>query len=256
MSEDLKFFYDEHKNFSDRRLTEYYLSPGIRCKFDLLKKHIKKFVQFSLGVDLGCSGNSFLYFTDKVLHKCFFDIASKPLNQYKINRYWNPICGDIARLPYRDKSLDFISALDVLEHVSDDVSAISEISRILKKDGVALITVPHKMEYYTDQDRLIGHFRRYELTYLILSFKKFNLKVFKVFGVYGQLMRVENVQSKDPEKLEKSLSNLRNRYEKNLLFKKIWDVFVWIAAKVMRIDVKHQRIDKIMNIGIIFKKEI
>ncbi|MBN1800457.1 MAG: class I SAM-dependent methyltransferase [Candidatus Lokiarchaeota archaeon] len=254
MSEDLKFFYEKHKNFSDRRLTEYYLSPGIRCKFDLLRKHIKKFRHFSAGVDLGCSGNSFLYFTNKVIQKCFFDIATKPLEQYTINRFWNPLCGDISRLPYRNASLEFVSALDVLEHVSDDRVAISEISRILKKDGIVLVTVPHKMEYYTAQDRLIGHYRRYELEPLMIIFRQFNLIAFKVFGVYGQLMRVENIQSRDPEKLETSLSKLRNRYENNLLFQKIWNVFVWIAAKVMRIDVKHQHVDKIMNIGIFFQK--
>ncbi|MFX1239447.1 MAG: methyltransferase domain-containing protein, partial [Promethearchaeota archaeon] len=203
----------------------------------------------------GCSGNSFLYFTDKVRKKCFFDIAIKPLIQYVSNAIFNPSCGDLTRLPFRKESFDFISALDVLEHVFNDKLAISEISRILKDRGVVLVTIPHSMKNFSKQDEIIGHYRRYELDQIVEMFKENGLKPFKTFGVYGQLMRIEKIQSKDPEKLEDNLTKLRMKYDSNLLFQKIWRVFVWIAAKVMRIDVKHQPLDKIMNIGIAFQKQ-
>ena len=255
MNKNVKHFYDDHKNFADRRVSEYFLSPGIRCKFDLLKKNVDKKRNFKIGVDLGSSGNSILYYLDNIKNKSFLDLAHIPLHQYRSKSFFHPICGDLTKLPYRDDSFDFVSALDVLEHVKDDKLAISEISRILIKNGLVIITVPHSMKYYTKQDKLIGHYRRYEIKQLISTFMKFNLQNLKIFSVYGQLMRFADIQSIDPEMIEERLSNLRNKYETKIVFRHLWRCFVWIGSKAMKLDAKHQPLKKGMNIALIFKKQ-
>ncbi|NVM19059.1 MAG: class I SAM-dependent methyltransferase [Candidatus Lokiarchaeota archaeon] len=251
----LKDFYDKHKNFSFRTLSDYYLSPGIRCKFDLLKENINTKRIFSHGIDLGSSGNSILSFLDNIKHKSFFDIADLPLNQYKNNNVCYPICGDLNNLPYRDGTFDFISALDVLEHIKNDRLAVSEISRILKKNGIVVITVPHRMKYYTNQDRIIGHYRRYEINQIISIFNKFNLINLRIFGVYGRLMIIADIQSTNPKKIEDNLINLRNKYESNTLFRKLWNIIVGILSKFMKIDAKYQSNNRIRNMGLIFIKK-
>ena len=129
----LRDFYDQHKNFSFRTLSEYYISPGIRCKFDLLKENVNTKRKFSFGIDLGSSGNSFLSILDNIEYKSYYDIAELPLKQYTNENKGYPLCGDLLKLPYKDETFDFISALDVLEHIKDDDLAASEIYRILKK---------------------------------------------------------------------------------------------------------------------------
>ena len=171
----LKDFYDKHKNFSCRTSTEYYISPGIKCKFDILKKNLNTKETFSSGIDLGSSGNSILLFLDKMKNKSFLDITELPLKQYRDTITYHPLCSDLKRLPYRNESFDFVSALDVLEHIKNDHLAISEISRIVKKSGIVVITVPHRMKYYTNQDQIIGHYRRYEIDEMVDLFRKFNL---------------------------------------------------------------------------------
>ena len=54
----LKDFYDQHKNFSHRTSTEYLISPGIRCKFDLIRENLDTDKIFNYAIDLGSSGNS------------------------------------------------------------------------------------------------------------------------------------------------------------------------------------------------------
>jgi SAM-dependent methyltransferase len=58
---------------------------------------------------------------------------------------------DLQQLPFDDASYDFVFASHVLEHVPDDEKAISEIRRILKPKGVAVLPVPiiaeHTVEY-------------------------------------------------------------------------------------------------------------
>ncbi|MHA1106763.1 MAG: class I SAM-dependent methyltransferase [Promethearchaeota archaeon] len=165
----------------------------------------------------------------------------------------HPLCGDITRLPYRDDSFDFISALDVLEHIKDDIKAVSEINRIIKKGGIVVITVPHRTRYYTYQDKLIGHYRRYEIEDIINLF--FDFKLVRYFGVYGQIMKISFIQSNNPIKTEESLLRLRTHYENDILFRKIWRQFVSITSRLMKLDAKFQPKRKIMNIAFIFTKK-
>jgi len=251
----LKDFYDKHKNFSLRTSTEYDISPGIKCKFDLLRANLNSKRIFENAVDLGSSGNSILFFLDNILQKNFYDIADLPLKQYKNINSCHPLCGDLVKLPYRDKSFNLLTALDVLEHIKDDEIAVSEISRILKKNAIIVITVPHRMKFYTNQDRLIGHYRRYEISGIISLFEKYNLKNIKIFGVYGQLMKIADIQSTNPKKTEQSLINLRIKYERNVAFRQVWNLIVGLLTKLMKLDAKYHSFKKIMNIALIFKKQ-
>ncbi|MFX1311331.1 MAG: class I SAM-dependent methyltransferase [Promethearchaeota archaeon] len=250
----LKDFYNKHKNFSFRTSSEYYISPGIRCKFDLLKKNINTNKKFLHGIDLGSSGNSFLAFLDNIEYKSYYDIANLPLKQYTKERKGYPLCGDLIKLPYKDESFDFISALDVLEHIKNDTLAASEISRILKKKGLLILTVPHRMKFYSNQDKLIGHYRRYEIPQMKSLFKTSKLKLLKIFGVYGRLMRISDIQSADPKKIEETIISLRKRYETSTLFRKFWDIFVKVTSRLMKLDAKYHSLKNIMNIAFIFKK--
>lgn len=49
---------------------------------------------------------------------------------------------DITDIRYPDESFDIIICSHVLEHVPDDVKAMSEFHRVLKKNGWAILLVP------------------------------------------------------------------------------------------------------------------
>jgi SAM-dependent methyltransferase len=250
-----KNFYDNHRNFSARDLSEYYISPGIKCKFDLILEKLGSSREFYNAIDLGCSGNSILYFFNKKNHNSYLDITSTPLRNYRGFKNSHPICGDINYLPYRDNAFDFVSALDVLEHIADDENAMNEIKRIMKKDAISVITVPHRKAFFTKQDSIIGHYRRYDIQDLINLFRKSEIKkIIEIFGVYGLIMKVSIVQSRDPKKIEDSLLKLRENYAKKYGFRLVWNVIVKLISKLMKIDAKYQPINKVMNIACIFKK--
>jgi SAM-dependent methyltransferase len=69
------------------------------------------------------------------------------------------LAGDQVPLP--DASLDYVTALDVLEHVPDDVAAVRGFHRLLKPGGIAVVTVPASMALWSDWDVALHHFRRY-----------------------------------------------------------------------------------------------
>ena len=51
--------------------------------------------------------------------------------------------GDGQRLPLKDKSIDTVVCLQMLEHVKKPAYVLQEISRILNKEGCAIISFPH-----------------------------------------------------------------------------------------------------------------
>lgn len=69
------------------------------------------------------------------------------------------LAGD--RVPLPDASLDFVTALDVLEHTPDDRAVVAGFQRLLKPGGVALVTVPAGMALWSDWDVALHHYRRY-----------------------------------------------------------------------------------------------
>jgi SAM-dependent methyltransferase len=70
------------------------------------------------------------------------------------------LAGDQVPLP--DGSLEYITALDVLEHVPDDAAVVRGFHRLLKPGGLAVVTVPASMALWSDWDVALHHFRRYD----------------------------------------------------------------------------------------------
>lgn len=52
------------------------------------------------------------------------------------------IVSDITSIPVEDESFDYVMCTEVLEHVPDPVSALNELSRIVRKGGELIITSP------------------------------------------------------------------------------------------------------------------
>jgi predicted SAM-dependent methyltransferase len=74
---------------------------------------------------------------------------------------------DIQNLTFTDQSFDYILCNHVIEHVPNDDLAFKELSRILQKNGKAIITIPG--DYHLNstiefkQTDANGHFRHYGL---------------------------------------------------------------------------------------------
>ena len=69
--------------------------------------------------------------------------------------------GEVSALPFASEKFDLVCAFDILEHIGDDRRALSELSRVLKKEGVLIVSVPLHESYWTEFDDLVGHVRRY-----------------------------------------------------------------------------------------------
>ncbi|NJL36495.1 MAG: class I SAM-dependent methyltransferase [Leptolyngbyaceae cyanobacterium SM1_4_3] len=60
-----------------------------------------------------------------------------------------------------NKTYDIICALDVVEHIEDDKTAVQWLVDRLKPDGYLITTVPAYQWLFSDHDIALGHYRRY-----------------------------------------------------------------------------------------------
>jgi 2-polyprenyl-3-methyl-5-hydroxy-6-metoxy-1,4-benzoquinol methylase len=67
----------------------------------------------------------------------------------------------VENLAYLSESFDIITALDVLEHIDNDLAALDELFRICKPGGMLLITVPAYGFLWSEHDEALHHRRRY-----------------------------------------------------------------------------------------------
>jgi GT2 family glycosyltransferase/SAM-dependent methyltransferase len=75
--------------------------------------------------------------------------------------------GDITSMRFDCDSVDYFVCFHVLEHIADEAAALSEIHRVLRPGGTALVQVPvdwgvaETYEYDAPDPREVGHVRRY-----------------------------------------------------------------------------------------------
>ena len=70
---------------------------------------------------------------------------------------------NIENTGFSDNSFDLIVALDILEHLENDIDALKEFHRILKEDGYILISVPAYQFLWSEHDIAVHHKRRYSM---------------------------------------------------------------------------------------------
>lgn len=79
-----------------------------------------------------------------------------------------------------DGSLQYVYSLNVLEHIDDDVGALSRLRAKLAPGGLLLIYVPAFPVLYTSMDAKVGHVRRYTRTTLVSAVRAAGFQVERV----------------------------------------------------------------------------
>jgi len=85
--------------------------------------------------------------------------------------------GPAEALPFEDASFDLVTGLDVVEHLDDDVVGLSEMRRVLRPGGRALLFVPAFMFLWGVQDDISHHRRRYTRAELTDAIERAGLSV-------------------------------------------------------------------------------
>ncbi|NOZ01069.1 MAG: class I SAM-dependent methyltransferase [Deltaproteobacteria bacterium] len=112
-------------------------------------------------LDIGCGTGGTMRALDGAADFVGLDVSLKAA-RLAFRRTGNPImAGSAVAPPFLDESFDCVLALDVFEHIEDDLSAIRQVRRILRPGGVLIATVPCHPFLFSEHDEALHHVRRY-----------------------------------------------------------------------------------------------
>ena len=98
-------------------------------------------------LDLGCSTGGFLGYLHKKaccreLYGC--DVSSEAIAEAQYSYPGIKFVHISSKIPFPNSYFDVVTMLDVLEHVPNEHDVLSEITRVLVKGGVLILSVPHR----------------------------------------------------------------------------------------------------------------
>ena len=101
-------------------------------------------------IDVGCGDGYYLYILSNLgmrlsltgidFDRRALESAKKNLKDKKIKLDYGNL---MERLPFSDSTFDKAVMSEVVEHLPNDVKGLTEVRRILKKDGILILTVPN-----------------------------------------------------------------------------------------------------------------
>ena len=134
-------------------------------------------------LDIGTADALMLNYIHKHLRgtRCVGLDFSLPLLRANTNNEINLLAGDATKLPFKSNSFDAVIATAVIEHVPAPEILAKECYRVLRNDGIAILTTP--VPFFDTIASLIGHVkgedhnRRFTLTELssLLLASKFEI---------------------------------------------------------------------------------
>lgn len=153
----------EHFEMIRTRRERFWWYVGRRHLFEgLLRRRLSGPVP--VGMDAGCGPgtNETLYAGTAARWLCL-DVDRESFSRWAPGPGCQGSLAHLSALPIREGAVDLILLLDVLEHLPEERTALTEVWRSLKPDGILLASVPAFMALWSWHDEQAGHHRRYRL---------------------------------------------------------------------------------------------
>ncbi len=168
-------------------------------------------------LDVGCGTGANLLMLSKYGDAEGVDISEDALAFCRDRGLDKVRLGAGEELPYDDATFDLVTALDVVEHMDNDLAGLKEMRRVLRPGGRVLLFVPTFMFLWGLQDDVSHHRRRYRLSQLrrVLEEAGFkierttyaNITFFVPILIIRQLMRVTGLKAESENNINVSAFN-------------------------------------------------
>jgi 2-polyprenyl-3-methyl-5-hydroxy-6-metoxy-1,4-benzoquinol methylase len=147
-------------------------------------------------------------------------------------------CSTLEDLKLPENSIATIGAFDVLEHLENPQTFLSEVFRVLEPGGLFICSVPAYQWLFSDFDVSIGHYRRYTKKMIEGSLLSSGLEMVSTRYLFGFLVPVAFVLRRIVPFFKKGGAKLRNSKpggSESKLFNKlalIFKFFVLVEQKL------------------------
>ncbi len=161
-------------------------------------------------LDVGCGTGAILEMFSKKYETYGQDVSQQAIEFCGKRGLGNLFCGTLDQLPVPPNGFDIVTALDVIEHIEDDLGVLKQMSTLLSPTGRLVITVPAFPSLWSAHDIVTHHKRRYvkstlravltQAGFRVEHISYFNFFLFPVAAVRRMLARATH--SRDARDLE------------------------------------------------------
>lgn len=138
------------------------------------------------------------------------------------------------------EEFNLIVAFDVIEHIENDVTALSNINHMLTKNGVFIVSVPQHIFLWSNLDEIVKHKRRYSRRELVTKLQEngFNVSYVTSFVfVLFPLMLISRMFDKGQYQTQSEDVALEKRVKFPKLLNWIFDLFMRIDEVLIRLGI-------------------
>ena len=147
-----------------------------KYQISLIKTFIKgKFLEVGAG-----KGGLVPFYKKFVKDITIIEPEKKLFNILKKNKFNKKIRNKNKNIKNVKSKYDTIIYYDVLEHIKDDLKELKDAKKKLNKNGCLIFSVPAYQMFYSNFDKSVGHFKRYNKKDFIRLEKKVGLKIEKL----------------------------------------------------------------------------
>lgn len=181
---------------------------------------IKKLVKGKTVLDAACGEGYGTYLLSEYTAQIYgVDIDEETVKEARkkyIGSNIEYLNASIEKLPFEDHSFDIVVSFETIEHVDEDIQKrfLSEIKRILKNDGLLIMSTPNKA-IYSDEFNFNNEFHIKEFYYD--EFVDFIQKKFKNIEVYKQYKEIGYFLTSNKEESIYKLGGYSPQYAKYYL---------------------------------------
>lgn len=155
-------------------------------------------------LDIGCGAGNMMHHLSHYGQVKGLEVDPRPVREARLRGYDVDLFDAQDPFPFDDSSFDIASALDVIEHIDDDIAVLNEAYRVLKPGGHMVVTVPAFMFLWSNNDVINAHKRRYtakelktKLTQAGFDVKRISYNNFFVFPIAAPLVMLR--RGNEPE---------------------------------------------------------
>jgi SAM-dependent methyltransferase len=190
--------------------------PG-KVEPDLFNEHLSRyyfasrFASSRRVLDLGCgSGYGSAVLAEFARYVIASDISSEAIS-YARQSYPHPtihyLIANCSRLPISTGSLDLVICFEVVEHLHEQHELLEETARVLKPEGLLLISTPNRL-YYTEERKELNPYHTREFSFD--EFSSFLRQQYQEVEITFQ-NHVSSIFVGDPDILKATDARIENR---------------------------------------------
>lgn len=175
----------------DRFLNISYWDP-LKITRENLRRGLLYSTKYATGslVDLGCGVKPYKTMFEQVVEH-YYGVDYKITSEKNYGEMTQPdLFADVANTGLQSESFDVVLSTQVLEHVPNPKKLITESKRLLKNDGICIMTIPFVWQLHSEPFDYY-RFTKYGIKELFVNSGFRVLELFPLEGAYATLKQVK-----------------------------------------------------------------